>query len=229
VVKAYDLDKTFPYNLITYDFDSNSNIDKYFSINSTTGEIKLMKRIHNKKNIPLEVVARDGSNGYMMSYPNQNSIYVDVKVIDINDNPPIFSAGAYEFSVNEDAQPGFVIGRLHVSDEDTETFFNFSISDSTFGIRAVYDMTKIKSASNYRGSAEIYLNNYLNYNKTAVYTLQVFVSDSQYLTNATVIIKVINANDHPPVFTNTPYSVYIDETSIPSRLIATVRLFIKNN
>ncbi len=222
VVKAYDLDKTYPFNKITYEFDRNSNLDGYFSINSTSGEIKLEQRIHNKKNIPLEIIAKDGANGYLMSVPNQNSIYVDVKVIDINDNPPVFGSASYTFSVNEDAQPDYVIGRLDVSDEDTETFFNFSISDSTFGIRSVYDHMKTKSFTNYRGSAEIYLNNYLNYSKINNYNLQVFVSDSQFLSNVTVIINVNNVNDHPPVFTNTPYVVYIDETSVPSTPIATV-------
>ena len=81
---------------------------------------------------------------------------------------------------------------------------------------------KTKSFTNYRGSAEIYLNNYLNYSKINNYNLQVFVSDSQFLSNVTVIINVNNVNDHPPVFTNTPYVVYIDETSVPSTPIATV-------
>lgn len=223
VVKAYDIDKTFPFSQISYYFDLNSNSDGYFSINSTSGEIKLMKRIRNKKNIPLEVVAKDGANGYMMNEPNKNSIYVDVKVIDINDNAPNFTEIAYNFSVNEDAQPGFVIGRLDVMDEDTETFFNFSISDSMFGIRGIFDYQK-KSAS-YRGSAEIYLNNYLNYNKTKEYKLQVFVSDSQFITSAAVNIVVNNVNDRPPVFGNTPYVVYIDETSVPSTPIVTVSSF----
>ena len=36
---------------------------------------------------------------------------------------------------------------------------------------------------------------------------------------------VNNVNDRPPVFGNTPYVVYIDETSVPSTPIVTVSSF----
>jgi hypothetical protein len=222
VVKAYDLDKTFPFNKITYAFDGKSNSDGFFAINETSGEIKLVKRIHNKKNIPLEIVARDGAFGYRMNMPNQNSIYVDVKVIDINDNPPQFTMPSYTFNVSEDAQPGYVIGRLEVTDEDAESFFNFSISDSTFGIRGIFDMSRSKYHYNYKGSAEIYLNNYLDFNKKSQYKLQVFVSDSQFLTKTDLTINVIDVNDRPPVFMNTPYEVRIDEINIPNGPLLTL-------
>lgn len=101
IVKAYDLDLTYPYNSITYEFDSKSNMDQYFSIDPKSGEIKLINPIQNKKNIPLEVFAKDGANGYNMNSPNQNSIYVDVKVIDINDNEPVFGQASYQFDVPE--------------------------------------------------------------------------------------------------------------------------------
>ena len=59
VVKAYDIDKTSPNNQITYSFDPYGNTvtdpEGYFSIDQNTGEIKLIKSIRNKKNIPLEV------------------------------------------------------------------------------------------------------------------------------------------------------------------------------
>jgi hypothetical protein len=145
----------------------------FFSINSTSGEIKLVQRIHNKKNIPLEIIARDGANGYNMNMPNQNSIYVDVKVIDINDNAPVFTQPSYAFSIPDNSGPGFVIGRLEVTDEDAESFFNFSISDSTFGIRGIYDHAKFKSNFNYKGSAEIYVNNFLDYYRQNIYNLKV--------------------------------------------------------
>ena len=221
VVKAYDLDKTEAFNTVTYCFDAKSNTDGFFAINATSGEIKLVQRIHNKKNIPLEIIARDGANGYLHEAPNQNSIYVDVKVIDINDNPPKFSLKSYDFEVSEEAEPGFVIGQLEVNDEDTESFFNYSISDSTFGIRpvSVYDQKK----ANYKGCAEIYLNNYLDFNVKNLYNLKVFVTDSFFLTNTDLKIRVIDENDRPPVFLNTPYVTYLDEETVPLTPLVTVR------
>lgn len=120
------------------------------------------------------------------------------------------------------AQPGFVIGRLEVSDQDTESYFNYSISDSTFGIRGIYDQTKAKSHYNYRGSAEIYLNNYLDFKKKSVYDLLAFVSDSYFLVNVSITINILNINDRPPEFINQPYNVYIDEENVPNTPIATL-------
>lgn len=157
-----------------------------------------------------------------MTQPNQNSIYVDVRVIDINDNPPQFGQSTYVFNVTEDTKPGFVIGRLEVSDPDTESFFNYSISDSTFGIRPIFDSTKMKSYTNYRGSAEIYLNSYLDFNIKNRYNILVWVSDSYFLVSVNITIVVINVNDRPPVFLNTPYVAFIDEENVPTSPIATV-------
>lgn len=225
VVKAYDLDRTPPYNTISYSFDAKSNLDGFFSINSNTGEITLVKQIQNKKNIPLEIFARDGANGYKMTAPNQNSIYVDVRVIDINDNPPQFSQQSYTFNVTENSTPGSVIGRLEVFDPDTESFFNYSITDSTFGIRPIFDSTKMKSYNNYRGSAEIYLNSNLDFLRKSVYRTKVYVSDSYHLVSVDITIYVINVNDRPPLFTGLPYIVEIDEESTPSQPLVTVSYF----
>lgn len=223
VVKAYDLDITSPFNKITYEFDSRSNLDRHFMINRDTGAIKLQNPIHNKKNIPLTVIAKDGANGYNKDSPNQNSIYVDVKVIDINDNPPVFSNPQYEFTIPESARPGFVIGTIEVLDEDTETVFNYSISDATFGIRGIFDQTRTKMLRNYRGSAEIYLNNYLDFKLKSKYDLDVYVTDSQFLTSAKVVINIKNVNDRAPEFLNVPYSVRIKEmTTSMNRPIVTL-------
>ena len=167
------------------------------------------------------MIAQDGANGYQKDRPNQNSIYLDIKVIDVNDNPPVFGAPSYSFSVAETALPDYVIGRIEVTDEDTETFFNYSISDSTFGIRGIFDQSRSK-INNYRGSAEIYLNNFLDFKIKSSYNLTVFVSDSQFLSQTTVIVNVLTANDRAPVFIvnnnlafNAPYIVHYQESTVP--------------
>jgi hypothetical protein len=165
MVKAYDLDINYPFNKITYEFGYGTNIGQHFSIDRDTGAITLTKAIKNIKNIPLTVVAKDGANGYNKNYPNENSIYVDVKVIDINDNPPSFTQASYDFSLNENEQPGFLIGTIEITDEDAETVPTYSISDSTFGIRALRNAVSKKQ----HFYAEIYLNNYLDFKKKSIY------------------------------------------------------------
>jgi hypothetical protein len=215
VVKAYDLDITSPLNDINYSFDVNSNFDKYFAINSITGEIKMIKEIKNKKNIPLQVIAQDGANGFKRNVPNQNTIYINIKVLDINDNPPRFVNERYDFNVSEGADLKSVIGSVDVYDDDNDSFFDFSISESTFGIRKFFSLEKAGIYnSSYKGSAEIYLNRYLDFYKTNKYNFKIFVSDSMFSANADVSVNIINANNKPPLFTNTPYTIDLTEASL---------------
>ncbi len=218
MVKAYDIDITFPFNKITYEFGYGTNDGNHFSINRDTGAISLTRPIKNIKNIPLTVIAKDGANGYKKETPNQNSIYVDVKVIDINDNPPLFTQESYEFSLAENERPGFLIGTIEITDEDAETVPTYSISDSTFGIRPLNK----PGANKQNFYAEIYLNNYLDYMKNSVYNLEVVVSDSQFLAKAKVIIKVTNVNNRAPEFVGLPYEVTIKEADIPNEPIVTL-------
>ena len=212
VVRAYDLDKTPPYNTINYDFYGLSNADGYFSINKQTGEIKLVKGIRHIKNINLEIVARDGAPAYGDSKPHETTIYVNMKIININSNPPAFIAPSYTFIVNENVRPGFVIGVVDVADEDVESFFNFSISDSTFGLRPVFYDSKSAANALYRGSAELFLNTYLDSTLVKIYKVTAFVSDGQFISSAALTIHVDFANVRPPAFTGSlPYSVSLTE------------------
>ena len=216
IVRAYDLDKTPPYNTIFYNFYGGSNSEGYFSINQRTGEIKLIKGIRHLKNINLEVVASDGAPAYGDSKSHETTIYVNMKIININSNPPVFTAPSYTFTVSEGVRPGYAIGVVDVFDEDLESFFNFSISDSTFGLRPVFSDAKSAKNALYRGSGELFLNTYLDWTKIKSYSLTVYVSDGQFISNASVVINVDFANLRPPTFSKSSYEVSVTEKTIPS-------------
>lgn len=212
-VKAYDLDKEPPYNTITYKIDATSDPDKYFTIDAISGQIKTTsKKISNKKSINLQVIASDCDA--TCTRINQNSIYVDVRVIDINDNTPKFNSTSYIFQIAEDMQPGFVLGTMDVSDEDAESFFNFSISDSTFGVRPTYLSSRMSTIGSYKGSAEVYLNTYLDRDIKDTYDVEVFVSDGKFISKASLRVLVTNVNAHAPRFTST-YEKTISENQSP--------------
>jgi len=58
----------------------------------------------------IEVVAYDGGDPV-----KSGSLKVTVKVIDTNDNVPVFERAAYEFTVTEDQPPGSVIGKVIIN------------------------------------------------------------------------------------------------------------------
>jgi len=53
------------------------------------------------------IVAYDGGEPV-----KSGSLRVTVKVIDSNDNVPVFERAAYEFTVTEDQPPGSVVGKV---------------------------------------------------------------------------------------------------------------------
>ena len=55
----------------------------------------------------LVVVAYDGGDPV-----KSGSLKVTVKVVDTNDNVPVFGRAAYEFTVTEDQPPGSVVGKV---------------------------------------------------------------------------------------------------------------------
>ena len=59
------------------------------------------------------VIARDNGS------PRKNStVTVNVKVVDKNDNEPIFDQPSYRFNVSEDAQVSTMVGRVFAEDKD---------------------------------------------------------------------------------------------------------------
>lgn len=61
----------------------------------------------------LQIEAWDGGHP-----PRTGHLRVELRVLDENDNPPVFEQDEYRASVHEDAQPGAEVCRVHATDRD---------------------------------------------------------------------------------------------------------------
>ena len=108
------------------------NSDNVFAIDNTTGTIRLQSTIdyENATTYTITVQAKDSG---MPSRSSTTS--VNVRVVDINDNPPIFTQSLYVGSIDENEQPGQSILRVAVTDEDSgaNSAVNFTILLSSIG------------------------------------------------------------------------------------------------
>lgn len=106
---------------MVYNLDPNQetkDIAELFAINSETGWITTLKELDREKRnkYTVSVLATDrGDKEQLMT-----STKVDVTVVDVNDNPPRFTAEIYKGTVSEDDPPGGVIAILSTTDLDTE-------------------------------------------------------------------------------------------------------------
>lgn len=99
-----------------------------FDIDAVTGLITptVVFDREDKDAYNFNVVARDGG-----SPPRQRTAPVFVRVLDVDDNRPVFTSSEYNFVVDSDVAPGTSVGYTHVSDRDIATDVLFSLSSRT--------------------------------------------------------------------------------------------------
>ncbi|XP_075606136.1 protocadherin Fat 4 [Balearica regulorum gibbericeps] len=129
---------------------------------------------------------------------------VVIKIIDVNDCPPVFDP-VPEFSVNENAPVGFIVGKMTATDRDTgdNAFVLYSLTGdggNTFEIDEIHGNIKIKNSPDYETMNKYNLTVNAVNNKSAPF--------HQATTYVTVL--VIDVNDNAPVFAQNSYSASIN-------------------
>ncbi|XP_075004052.1 protocadherin Fat 4-like [Calonectris borealis] len=129
---------------------------------------------------------------------------VVIKIIDVNDWPPVFDP-VTEFSVNENAPVGLIVGKITATDRDTgdNAFVLYSLTGgggNIFEIDEIHGNIKIKNSPDYETVNKYSLTVNAVNNKSAPF--------HQATTHVTVL--VIDVNDNAPVFSQNSYSASIN-------------------
>ena len=226
------------------DADNNANIvysieegldSHYFTINSNTGEIRNSRfDISLKTSFSVSIKATD------QRYPKDFSrAILTVTVLDVNDNPPVFTQTAYIFNISDTTPIGTIIGKVEATDADVTIFgkvnYSLSTSDIPFALAENYiiltgkvDFTKTPSydfkiiATDSGGKDQGSLNastdvtvNIETTKGTAPQFLQEFYEVSVYsnITSSKIIIYVEAIDNDGNGFNNITYSIYHDSSS----------------
>ncbi|KRZ85830.1 Protein dachsous, partial [Trichinella sp. T8] len=177
----------------------------YFSIDGNTGEITVSKYLdHEERSVILLNI--QAVLGYPPSY---NHSQVQVIVEDINDNAPLFDQSYAEISVMEDHEVGIALYTAKATDRDSglngQIRYRLSVNpENTFMIHPV--------------SGEIRLNHNraFDYEKRKDYTLVITAQDGgipSFTTEMTLLIFVLDANDHSPEFLQKIYRSAVYENA----------------
>lgn len=142
----------------------------------------------------LKVVAYDGG-----SPPKSGSLVVNIKVIDANDNDPVFKNKSYEAWVTEDTRIGKEVIRVMATDRDEgpngQIMYGFS-SKTQDSYGKLFGINQTNGA--------IYLKDHLDYEDMAMFHLVVTARDKgadSHPAQATVVIHVRDVNDNAPQIT----------------------------
>ncbi|XP_072573589.1 protocadherin gamma-C5-like isoform X29 [Paramormyrops kingsleyae] len=129
----------------------------------------------------------------------QTKKIVNVKVLDVNDNPPVFSQPSYNVYVIENNPVGLSLYSVSASDIDADvnSLLSYSILDSTLGGIPVSSYFYINSEN-----GTIYSLNSFDYERNKVFHVVVQAKDQgspSLSSNATVHVFIQDQNDNAPV------------------------------
>ncbi|XP_034278202.1 cadherin-17 [Pantherophis guttatus] len=135
-------------------------------------------------------------------------VTVSVRVVDINDNPPVCDEVLTKFEVQENEKVGNLIGIVLASDNDEKGSLN-----SRLKFRLLDQNPKIPQDNLFRielGTGSVHLfKSELNRQVAKTYYLEVNVTDSVFSTICKVQIQVIDINDKIPIFEKSDYGTVI--------------------
>ncbi|CAG2220021.1 unnamed protein product [Mytilus edulis] len=170
-------------NVQNFEEVPGSDIGDYFSVDRTTGQIRIKKRLDyeslNNKFLELGVIA--------IGTQAQTTASVTIQVTDINDNAPQFLASEYSFSVDEDRVYPTQVGNIYASDLDSGSYASVQYSLTGQGAGDFLMFTSSKQ----EGLVFIRQGTKLDHETIPVYNLQVVATDN-YQADSTAEVKQTN-------------------------------------
>uniref|UniRef100_A0A673ATT1 FAT atypical cadherin 3b n=1 Tax=Sphaeramia orbicularis TaxID=375764 RepID=A0A673ATT1_9TELE len=153
------------------------------------------------------------------------SAQVFIRILDNNDNPPIFSQSAYDVSVSEDIPVDMELLRVRATDVDERARLSFSIYGSV-------DPASMRLFRVNPGTGVVYTADRLDYEARTQHILTIMVKDQEFPFNrdlARILVAVEDSNDNIPYFTSTVYDAVAYESSPVGTSVLQVTALDKDN
>lgn len=198
---------------VTYEFSHLSKKAKNaFSLNSETGEIRVIGPIDFEKDSKYEIIV-EGKDGYGLSTDTK----VIIDIIDVNDNAPIILLKSLNNPIPENAAPGAEIGIVNVQDRDSENNGKVRCTiqqDVPFKL-----VPSVKSYFTLVTTVALDRERQSDYN----ITLTAIDEGTPPLSSSkTVHLSVGDVNDNPPEFDQKFYRATIRENNKPGSSLCSV-------
>ncbi|XP_036433556.1 protocadherin gamma-A8-like [Colossoma macropomum] len=215
-----------------YDADVGSNSVKsyklspneHFSLDvqsggeqSVSAELVLQKALDREKQpvIQLTLTAIDGGKP-----PRTGTIKINVDVIDVNDNVPVFSKPLYKTQIPENAPPGTSVITVHAEDADAglngEVVYSFINHNND---------KNIESFQIDRVTGEITVKGQLDHETSSAVEIRVQARDNGHTPRAAhskVLIEIIDVNDNVPEISVTSLENNVKEGSLKGTMVALI-------
>ncbi|CAI5444412.1 unnamed protein product [Caenorhabditis angaria] len=188
---------------------------KFFAIDENSGKIYVTRYLDADidDKVLLNIEAR--LEGSEMS--NQTQVLIEIE--DHNDNPPMFEADVLEISIREDQEINEPFYMIHAIDKDKKE-----------NGKVFYSILAIHPPNNYieinRNSGQILTSRIFDYEQVRDYKLKLKATDGGIpakSSNITLFIHILDVNDNPPIFSDSPEILEVVEMSPAKTIIGRIR------
>ncbi|XP_075337481.1 protocadherin alpha-8-like isoform X20 [Odontesthes bonariensis] len=163
----------------------------------------------------LILTAQDGGKP-----PKTGNMNILVKVLDVNDNVPIFSKDVYSVTLSENAAVGTTVIEVNATDLDDgpngDVMYSFSNSVNQ-NILNLFDINLL--------TGELTVKDLIDYEEKDRYEIEIEASDkglAPLTTEKSVIITIVDVNDNAPEIDITSFSSSVPEDSRPGTTVALI-------
>ncbi|XP_046907510.1 protocadherin gamma-A3-like isoform X3 [Hypomesus transpacificus] len=209
-------------SLQNYVLNSNDNFILKQHANpdeSKFAEIVLQKPLDREEHprLSLKLIAVDGGDPQ-----RSGTVNIDITVLDVNDNAPVFNQSEYKGAAFENAPKGTYITTVNASDADSGanghiTYCFSKLKGSVAGMFVIDEVTGIISVAGH-----------IDYEKDKKYEVRVEAKDQGGLTDTSkVIIEIVDINDNAPVINVMSFSNPVSEDAPLGTTIAVIN--VKDN
>ncbi|XP_060904158.1 protocadherin alpha-8-like isoform X10 [Labrus mixtus] len=210
----------------TYTLNSN----EYFSLDiqgsgdqSVSAELVLQKALDREKQavIELTLTAIDGGKP-----PKTGTLQINVNVLDVNDNSPLFSKSLYKVQIVENANIGTTLLKLTASDLDegvnAQLFYSFT------------EKGRLKPDNKFaldENTGEITVKGNIDYEENQAYEIRVQARDKgnpPRTAHSKVLVEVIDVNDNAPEISVSSLMSQVKEDAEKGTAVAMVTITDKD-
>ncbi|KAK2841261.1 hypothetical protein Q7C36_012840 [Tachysurus vachellii] len=176
---------------VQYTFQNGEDGDGDFTIEPTSGIVRTVRRL-DRESVPFyELTAFAVDRGVP---PQRTPVRIQVSVMDVNDNAPVFPADDFEVRVKENSAVGSVVAQITATDPDEGPNAQIMYQIVEGNIPEIFQMDIF--------SGELTSLIDLDYETRNEYVIVVQATSAPLVSRATVRIRLIDQNDNSPEMKN---------------------------
>ncbi|XP_049436056.1 cadherin EGF LAG seven-pass G-type receptor 3 isoform X1 [Epinephelus fuscoguttatus] len=172
---------------VQYTFQKGEDGDGDFTIEPTSGIVRSVRRL-DRESVPFyELTAYAVDRGVP---PQRTPVHIQVTVLDVNDNAPVFPADDFEVLVKENSAVGSVVAQITAIDPDEGANAQIMYQIVEGNIPEIFQMDIF--------SGELTSLIDLDYETRNEYVIVVQATSAPLVSRATVRIRLVDQNDNRP-------------------------------